>query len=97
MILGLFVCVGVLVGLYLYMLSASVVHVVVRKEVHRSIVDLKSEIGELEAEYIAAQHRVSSHVANLDGYISVSDKIFVDRTPSSLVLSTTNDRTQNER
>lgn len=79
-------CVGFLV-MYMYFLSASVVHVVIRKEFNQDVVVLSSEISELETQYIEAQHHVSDKIASMDGYSEVSEKIFIDRTADSLVLS----------
>lgn len=81
------VCVA-LFALYMYLVSASVLHVVMRTEVHQEIASISSEISELEGEYIQAQHRVSSDIASLQGYTHTSLKIFIDKTPSSLVLNT---------
>jgi DNA-binding NtrC family response regulator len=77
-----------LVALYMYFVSASVVHVVIRKETNQAAVALNSEISQLENQFIDAQHRVSGEIASLQGYTDVTDKIFIDRTPSTLVLST---------
>lgn len=76
-----------LMSLYIYLLSASVVHVVIRQELQHSIKDLHSEIGILETKYIDAQHTLSASVAALEGYEKTQQKIFIDRTPGSLVLS----------
>lgn len=76
----------VLVGLYMYCVSASIVHVVVRKEALRNVGALESEIAKLEANYIALQHNVSSDVASLSGYVAVTDKIFLRR-GEAVVLS----------
>lgn len=73
---------------YIYFISAAVVHVVMRTEVSQEVTKIASEISELEGEYIEAQHRVSSDIASLQGYTEAAEKIFIDRTPSSLVLST---------
>jgi len=81
------VCVS-LFALYIYFVSASVLHVVMRTEVHQQIASISSEISELEGKYIQAQHKVSSDVASLQGYTHTSKKIFIDKTPSSLVLFT---------
>lgn len=78
----------VLFALYVYFISASVVHVVMRTEISQEITKIASEISELEGEYIEAQHRVSSDIASLQGYTQTQSKVFIDRTPSSLVLST---------
>ena len=90
-VLCLTFCVAVvaLFLLYIYFISASVVHVVIRKEINQDTVTLHTQISQLETEYIDAQHRVSDEIASLEGYDKVVNKFFIDRTPSSLVLSTT--------
>ena len=84
----LFSFVVVLFCLYVYFVSASVVHVVIRTEIDQEITKIATQISELEGEYIEAQHKVSSDIASLQGYTQTASKIFIDRTPSSLVLST---------
>lgn len=81
-----------LFALYIYFVSASVVHVVMRTEINQEITKIASDISELEGEYIEAQHRVSSDIASLQGYTPSESKVFIDRTPSSLVLSTSLDQ-----
>ncbi len=73
---------------YIYFLSASVMHVVVRTEVDQTARELRSKISVLEGEFIAAQHAVSQNIAHLEGYERVNAKIFVDRAAPSLVLNT---------
>ncbi len=73
---------------YMYFLSATVVHVVIRKEVSSEISHVNSEISKLEAEYIKQQHAVSSDVASQRGFVAVRDKIFLDRSDTTLVMST---------
>jgi hypothetical protein len=73
---------------YMYFLSASVVHVVMRKEVDREMSALNSSISLLEADYIEAQHSVSEQIATLRGFTLTDDKIFIDRGDTTLVLST---------
>ncbi len=73
---------------YMYFLSLSVVHVVMRKEATQTISHLRSEIANLEAEYIEAKHQISARVATLDGYNNNQDKIFINKTEKSLVLQT---------
>lgn len=77
-----------LFSLYIYFISASVVHVVMRTEISQEITKISSEISELEGDYIEAQHKVSSDIASLQGYTQTTAKIFIDRTPASLVLQT---------
>lgn len=76
----------VLFFLYIYFVSASVVHVVMRTETTQQITHISSEISELEGKYIEAQHRVSSDIASLQGYQKTDAKIFIDRNQDSLVL-----------
>lgn len=79
-LLGLFVC-------YIYFISASIVHVVIRTELHQEIQKVSSEISVLESQYIAAQHKVSESIASLQGYTENSNKVFIDRSQPSLVYS----------
>lgn len=77
----------ILFGLYIYFVSASVWHVVMRQEMQQHISQLHSEISQLEAEYIAAQHSVSDEIATLEGYVVAEKKIFIDRTDPAVALS----------
>ena len=77
--------------LYVYFLSASVVHVVMRKEINQEIAQVSSQVSSLESEYIEAQHRVSDDIASMHGYVVTEEKVFIDRTQTSLVLSDSND------
>lgn len=79
-------------ALYMYFVCASVVHVVMRTEVNQEITKLSSDISELEGKFIAAQHKVSSDIASLQGYQETEEKIFIDRNRDSLVLSTRSQR-----
>lgn len=81
-----------LFSLYVYFVSASVVHVVMRTEIDQEVTKIASEISELEGRYIEAQHRVSSDIASLQGYQKTDAKIFIDRSKDSLVLSTDGNR-----
>jgi hypothetical protein len=74
-------------GAYIYFLSASVVHVVLRQEVGRDIATLQKEISLLEAEYITAQHTLSEEVATQKGFVTVVDKSYIDVSEPTLVLS----------
>ena len=74
------------VVLYIYFLSLSVVHVVMRKEVDTELSSLSSSVSSLEAEYIEAQHSVSADIASMRGYTLTKDKIFIDRTDTTVAL-----------
>ncbi len=75
---------------YMYFLSLSVVHVVMRKEADQKISLMRSEISNLESSYIEAKHQISAKVASLDGYKNNQEKIFISRVEPSLVLRTPN-------
>jgi hypothetical protein len=88
-----FLCIGVglvlaFAILYMYFLSASVVHVVMRKEVDKEITSLGSSLSTLETNFIEAQHEVSEDIASLKGYKHADNKVFIDRGDTALVLST---------
>lgn len=79
-----------LIVLYMYFLTMSVVHVVLRKEVVASIRDVESQIASLESSYINAQHTVSDKMATLESFTQNENKIFVERNAKpTLVLSDT--------
>ncbi len=78
-----------LICLYMYFLSMSVVHVVLRKEVMQKVGSIESDIAALEASYIGAQHKVSNKIAALENFTENDTKIFVSRTEATLVFSDT--------
>lgn len=88
-------CLGLLlvsVVAYMYFLSLSVVHVVMRKEVLEEINQLRSEIAFLESSYIEANHVISQKVATADGFSAVKDKVFITSGgEEGLTLRTVND------
>ncbi len=87
-------CLGLLVVsvvAYMYFLSVSVVHVVMRKEVIQSINQLRSEIAFLESSYIEANHLISQQVATANGFNAVKDKVFIRSGGDDLVLKTQNE------
>jgi len=81
---GVFVC---LLGVYMYLVSATVMHVVLQTELKQQAKTVHSDISELENRLIIAQHKVSSDIASLQGFTPITRKVFIDRTPDSLVLS----------
>lgn len=72
--------------LYMYFVSASVMHVVMRKEVDTHIAEASTVISELESTYIEMQHNVSSDIATHRGFVVADKKIFIDRSEDTLVL-----------
>jgi cell division protein FtsL len=79
-------------SLYIYFVSMSVVHVVMRKEVNQQIATLSSAVSQLESDYIDAQHAVSDRIASLDGFSKTDEKVFINRQSASLVLADDNAR-----
>ena len=57
-----------LIFLYMYFLTLSVVHVVLRKEVMTNMHSIESGIAMLESQYIEAQHIVSDKIATLKDF-----------------------------
>ncbi len=79
----------ILFGLYIYFISASVVHVIARKEVDQAIIRVNSHIGELESTYITAKQAIAPETIAAYGFVSAStSKIYVQKAPSNLVLLT---------
>ncbi len=74
------------VAAYLYFLNLSVVHVVMRKESSHEANELRTQIAMLETSYIEAQHKIADRIANLDGYSIDTEKVFVTRGETNLVL-----------
>ena len=74
-------------GTYAYLVSTSIADVVMRKEVEQRIATLATSISELESEYIELQHSVSNDIASQHGFVAANTKVFIDRTPGTLVLS----------
>ena len=63
----------------MYLLSATVMHVVLQTEFKQETKSVNSQISELENRLIIAQHKVSSDIASLQGFTAVTDKVFLDR------------------
>ncbi len=72
---------------YTYFVSASVVHVVVRKELTRELADTQTRISSLEAEYISAQNSVGYDTALARGFEKNEEKVFVKQADPAAVLT----------
>lgn len=70
---------------YVYLLSMSVVHVVVSRESKEKTNEIHGEIASLEAVYMERQHAISSEVVVHRGYTAAGNKIFLNRNNSSVV------------
>ena len=76
-----------LLFLYMYLLSISVVHVVLRKQAINSKATIESEIAQLESRYIEAQLLVSNKIVATYGFNETSKKIFVSRLAPTFAMS----------
>ncbi len=70
---------------YMYLLSLSVVHVVMSKELEEKTHQVNSDIAGLEAEYMESQHRISNEIVAQTDYVKNVDKIFINKDQSSVV------------
>lgn len=79
---------ALLFGAYAYFVSASIVHVIVRKEIDRSIAEVGSDISRLESAFIQAKDVVTLEYAVLHGFtVEDPEKHYIATKPSSdLVL-----------
>lgn len=77
-----------LLVLYMYFLTMSVVHVVMRKEVTQDIQSLVAEVATLEHDFMLAQHVVSTAIVDNQQYSQTNEKIFVSRNkPMTVAIS----------
>ncbi len=79
-------CVTV-IATYMYFVSTSIVHVVMRKEIDQELLGLGTTVGQLESQYIEMQHMISNDIATRKGFVLADTKIFIDKTEGTLVLS----------
>lgn len=70
---------------YVYLLSMSVVHVVVSREAEERISDIHGQIAALESVYMEKQHAISTEVVASRGYVSTNEKIFLNRDNAAVV------------
>ncbi len=82
-LLGL--CLVLLLVAYMYFLSASVVQVVLRKELQEKSRSLETDIAMLESTYLERQHTVSERIASVSNLSETSEKIFVTRAKATTV------------
>ncbi len=78
--------IGVLLFAYMYLLSATVVHVVMQKQLNGDIRETNSEVAKLESKFIDMQHSMSDEVASMHGFVEVKEKVFINKTSDSLAL-----------
>lgn len=83
-----FVLLG-LFGCYMYLITASVVNVVVAKESQQIVSSLQSDITTLESRYMALQYTIDEQEAQAQGYVASNNKVFISGNDDTLVVSRT--------
>lgn len=78
-------CLMLSVCTYMYFVSASISHVVMRKEIDREMNEKATMVSDLESRYIEMQHSVSSDIATLRGFAIADKKVFIDTSADTLV------------
>ena len=78
----------ILFGLYVYFVSASVVHVIARKEVDKEIAQVNSHISDLESQYINAKQAIDPGSVRHYGFVAAPKKVYIVKAPRNLVLLT---------
>lgn len=76
---ALVLAVFVLMGLYGYFISKSIINVIVREEINNDIVAVSSAISELEFGYINRKNTINKEFAMLTGFKDLTEKKFVAR------------------
>jgi hypothetical protein len=70
-----------LAALYSYFVMTSVIHVANRGELSRKTAQLSATVAHLETAYLAGSDAVTESYAKNLGYVSPSDKVFVEKKP----------------
>jgi hypothetical protein len=73
---------------YTYFLAASVLNVVVRKQIDTDISTIHTTLDELEARYIVATTRINEETAKERGFIEREEKTYLTAKSNTVVLST---------
>ena len=65
--------------IYVYGVISSVMHVASREEIAIQITKASSEVGRLEAEYLARTDGITESFAKEKGYVAISERSFVEQ------------------
>ena len=76
---ALFVALGVMAFLYLYLVSISVLNVIAQREADQASAKLESKIGALEGEYFALSEKITPEYATEIGLAPISANSYVYR------------------
>lgn len=75
----LFFSAVLLMTLYIFFVSSSIVNVVVREEIEQEIATIYSDVGELEFTYLALKDDITLELAYDLGFTDIVGKTFVTR------------------
>ena len=78
-VIALFCAVLCSIGLYIYFVSATIVHAVIAKDAQQEIMNAHSRIAELEVAYLSQKDTITPSLAHELGFIDVTAKHFVER------------------
>ena len=78
----------ILFGCYVYFISASVVHVIARKEVDGEIARAGSHISDLEVKYMTAKQAIVPTTIVQYGFVPASPKVYIVKVPGNVALVT---------
>lgn len=81
----------ILFGTYIYFVSASIVHVIVRKEVDQNMAQVSSQISDLESRYIEAKHAIDEERIAALGFVESPERVYIQKAPTNLVLVSQNE------
>lgn len=69
----------VLMSLYVFLVSKSIVNVIIREEIQNEMMAIHSTTGELESQYIVLKNAIDIEFAYTLGFTDVMGKTFVAR------------------
>jgi len=77
--MSMLIAVVLLSGLYIFLISTSIFNVLTRVETEQSIINLHSQIGELESDYLLYKNAITLMLAHDLGFTDINEKTFVVR------------------
>ncbi len=75
------------IGLYIYFVNATILHTAARQHVAEAITDTKSQISQLELEFIENTRGITKEYAQGLGFTESSSLVFVTRADTRLTFN----------
>ena len=79
-VISLLTLIALLVGMYIFFVSSSIVNALVREEIEQKITATYSHMSDLESKYLAQQNTITLQLAYELGFSDIKNKTFVTRT-----------------